>query len=722
MVMDRMKTNRLHYIILGIILVCSGYLILKNLDSATLWDDEAQTAILAQNFLKTGHFTGWDGRNLYAYRNGTVLNKDLKIINPPLQFLVAAASFKMLGVNTFTARLPFALFGWLTILLLYWVVRKELPHLPSMALYAAGFLGMFAEYLLYARNCRYYSLVIFFALLTFYFYRRFIEKINWQAIAGLVVSAVLMYFAQFQMGAAFGLALAAMFVLFDRKKLSARHWQMLIVAGIVVVLAVVPYSLYFRLWDRQDMLMKVGFFGRAPKLLLVYSRYSIFSGIAPWVLLVLTGIGLWKGTFDAAKKTFLARMLFLTIANFVIVALTTKQDFTGYQMAQLRYLVVCYPFTAMLAAGIIHWIEGKKKWLAVAALFVFAGTNCLSYMVMPMGITNKFMPLLYNYLDEIHHPYPTSYEFVYDYLKNNACQNETYYTVPEYMSYPLQFYIGDYLYTTCVVDSNTHLGANRLKTLSPRLLKEDNFPDWFVALGNHAETAAEFAMISREVSDSTGTRYCHEYVVDTVMPVYWDQTNRPEIISHFWRNKKPLLTSEDVIVCHKLIGDEHVWLTQFQKIIDAAIMFKDTTLETIEFKKLYAVYIRDPALIRNNFEGNRVTDFFKAYEEILFDKKKYDDAEQVLHTLMQLEPRNGMHYYMLARIMFGEQKYDRTIETCDKIIQAIPEIPFPYQLKAQAFVKLRNGSMAVNTLRTGIAAIKNVDQKQLLQASLDSLL
>jgi 4-amino-4-deoxy-L-arabinose transferase-like glycosyltransferase len=43
------------------------------------------------------------------------LNGQVRLQKPPLAYWVAAGSIKVLGVNDFAGRLPFALAGWLTI-------------------------------------------------------------------------------------------------------------------------------------------------------------------------------------------------------------------------------------------------------------------------------------------------------------------------------------------------------------------------------------------------------------------------------------------------------------------------------------------------------------------------------------------------------------------------------------------------------------------------------
>src|SRR5258708_31708382 len=76
----------------AVLVAVSATLALTRLDNAALWDDEAQVAIIARNVVHTGHLTGWDGRNLFAYHNGTLLDNQFRPINPPLDFLITAAS------------------------------------------------------------------------------------------------------------------------------------------------------------------------------------------------------------------------------------------------------------------------------------------------------------------------------------------------------------------------------------------------------------------------------------------------------------------------------------------------------------------------------------------------------------------------------------------------------------------------------------------------------
>src|SRR5437868_4275971 len=110
------------YLILFLLSAC---LTLTRLDQTAFWDDEAQVGIIARNLVNTGRVTGWDGRNLFAYGDGVLLDRNLRSVNPPLDYLCAAASFRLFGVSTWAGRLPFALFGLASLAVLFLLLRRE---------------------------------------------------------------------------------------------------------------------------------------------------------------------------------------------------------------------------------------------------------------------------------------------------------------------------------------------------------------------------------------------------------------------------------------------------------------------------------------------------------------------------------------------------------------------------------------------------------------------
>src|SRR5271154_7121569 len=60
---------------LALLLVASVYFF--KIDRPLLWDDEAETGVVARNILRAGYPTASDGRNVTLYDSGADLNRNL---------------------------------------------------------------------------------------------------------------------------------------------------------------------------------------------------------------------------------------------------------------------------------------------------------------------------------------------------------------------------------------------------------------------------------------------------------------------------------------------------------------------------------------------------------------------------------------------------------------------------------------------------------------------
>jgi len=139
-----------------------------HLGDQLLWQDEAQTALLAESIQSHGIPLGSDGKNSFSqyygkdYGKGTVWK-----YHPWLPFYLCALSFTLFGKSAWSARLPFALLGLATILLLYAFGHRLYRQLRIGAT-AAVLLALSVPFLLLSRQCRYYSAACFFTLLALY--------------------------------------------------------------------------------------------------------------------------------------------------------------------------------------------------------------------------------------------------------------------------------------------------------------------------------------------------------------------------------------------------------------------------------------------------------------------------------------------------------------------------------------------------------------------------
>src|SRR5438445_10718984 len=113
------------------LLILAAALILPNLEDHYLWDDEAETALLAKNILRFGVPVAWDGASLISQECGSDYDANyLWLQTPWLPIYLTAASLSVFGASAFAARLPFALLGLLAVPSMYLPPRRLFAPAP----------------------------------------------------------------------------------------------------------------------------------------------------------------------------------------------------------------------------------------------------------------------------------------------------------------------------------------------------------------------------------------------------------------------------------------------------------------------------------------------------------------------------------------------------------------------------------------------------------------
>ena len=170
--MSRLPSDRL---ILLCLVLCVSFLLVANLGNHYLWQDEAETALLGKSVLTYGFPRGTDGVNFFSQLLGGEYGADyVWKWHTWFPFYIVAASFKIFGETTFSARLPFALFGAATVLMVYLYVL-ELWENCRTALISVFLLTVSVPFLILCRQCRYYSVSAFFSVMGLYFFQRMIK-------------------------------------------------------------------------------------------------------------------------------------------------------------------------------------------------------------------------------------------------------------------------------------------------------------------------------------------------------------------------------------------------------------------------------------------------------------------------------------------------------------------------------------------------------------------
>ena len=430
------------------------------LDNTLVWDDEADVGIVARNYLATGTFTGWDGRNLLAHGNGVGLEENLDVMNPPLQYLVAAGSFRLLGQSTWSGRFPFVVAGLIALAVFALIVRRDFRDQPVLWLYALAALGLSVVFLLNIRQCRYYSLGLLFSLLGYDTYRRCLSGGRLLWYLGFAGAMIGLFYSSFLFCAAFTGALAVAHLVFHRRELRRKDLWKLVVAVALVAIATVPYAVAHRIWYRPDIQSSELWYLRKPVLLWWNLRELNILGL-PWtVTALLIATWLTGGRRDGSVRRVL-EYAFLGIGYAAFVAMLSPQGLHARIDADIRYLLPAVPFLTVLVAMALHWVHQRQKGLGLLLFLVIVTTNVLS--IHPWGW--GFRWLLPAYVSEVTHDYPTAYGEVVDYLRKNARQNDLVFARPEYTNYPIMFYLGDRVKLCCLLDPQTPLPRDTVAKL-----------------------------------------------------------------------------------------------------------------------------------------------------------------------------------------------------------------------------------------------------------------
>src|SRR3989339_2020213 len=162
-----------------------AFLVIPNLGARALWQDEAETALVAKQMVKSNNWLPYanDGQGPISQDwNYQFSVSKLWRWHPWLQFYVTALSFKLFGISALTARLPFALAGIL--FFYYWIgfVKKHGPKNRMFYFLAISLVLTSVPLLLHIRQARYYSLALLFTLMAVDGYLIILKRLPTQGV------------------------------------------------------------------------------------------------------------------------------------------------------------------------------------------------------------------------------------------------------------------------------------------------------------------------------------------------------------------------------------------------------------------------------------------------------------------------------------------------------------------------------------------------------------
>jgi hypothetical protein len=491
-------------------LLISGCWLFIHLGHYALWDDEATTALPAQNVWRTGDSSAIVGDNVLAFRNGMML-KGLKVrYIPPLQYYVAAPFIGLFGQTALMARIGFALTGWATVaFMLFWLWRDRAPAVTWL-LIAFALVGNISFYL-YCRQCRYYALEIFLSVVLVYLYLHWNNKPRTLALF-ILCSSCLIACHYIAFGGLY-LVLSIDYLFWGRRRLVLRRKELVLIALSQAIVAAVFLSIWTPIPHDYTMPSDPNWLLGRLTLYWWFWRDLGLSEFGPLLLIALSPLIY----IFFRRDPRLLRFLVAAVLYLLVVAVSSPQAVSATKMADIRYACALIPLLMVWGVACIRLISGNRLWIAVPLGLIAFETNVLCGGLLAHQTIHS-SPL--RYAEELYAPPIDPYTVTADWIKSNIRAGDSVWVLPDYATYPLMY----------IAPRQIYAWQFRYPPRPPyRSLPEIHFlgriaPDYLIAFGPYRQEVESVA----NAMAKRGTPYEMLGVLD----VFWHDVYRPELQTH----------------------------------------------------------------------------------------------------------------------------------------------------------------------------------------------
>lgn len=413
-----MKNNiiKTKYVFPYAVIILGLFLYFTNLGNIYLWQDEAQTALISQTVLQNGIPKGTDGKNFFSQELGAEYGEDYTYKwHTWLPFYILAATFKAFGSTTFTARLPFALFGLASLLLTYFLTRKLFDN-ERTAVMSTLVLLFSVPFMILSRQSRYYSMTAFFSLMTAYGYQRLVRGEKHGSLA-YFAGATLLFHTHYIYVATLVTALSVHLLLFYHER-----WKPFLIATLAVLVFNGPWIIWLSSMNYGEQYGSTLFAWQPFAWRLTGFGKDIFQYLfSPYILVIPVVVAAYmrlrKRALPGPDKNLAAAIcLPVLFIGSTVMALSLSAPAPFF-----RYLAPLIPFFAILAGSVFAYAMQLHK---VAGVILVAGLIFFS----PMK----------DYLYELTHDYNGPIEGIATFLNENADKDDV--VAITYGDMPLKFY------------------------------------------------------------------------------------------------------------------------------------------------------------------------------------------------------------------------------------------------------------------------------------------
>ncbi len=504
-------------------IVVSAIFLFAQLGHYSLWDDEALVALGAKGILKSGDTTALLDHNVVAYREGALLQNGYDRSTPPLPAYLTAASFALFGENAFAARLPFAICGLLSVIVLVrWLWREEIRGIGWL-LFVMGFIANVSLFLFF-RQCRYYAVALLCSTAIVYLYLNWngrSRQLLWIALLSLSLFAsnYMNYFALCG-------CLCLDYVLWGRKRraLSLKDWAILLLPQLVVA------ALIFSVWNPLATGNSVGLTSGkfSLKAWLMFASFCDISAseFGPGIFLLVSPLLAFF-----LRDRWLMRASVAFFAYIILVSLLSPQIMDeGTVTADIRYLAPLIPLCIFIGVRSVLILTRKASWLAIPLAVVVFGTNlCEGVTLRPF----HWHSTLIQFVRELVHPPTDPFKPTAAWIRDNIPARASVWVVSAEKTYPLMFHAPEPIYAW-QLPSSAHAQYPNLPAIH---FLGDSAPDFIVVFG------PQMKWVNEKLSKISAPRYERVAMID----VYWRDAHRPELLLHRFKSITDFKRSDEAV-------------------------------------------------------------------------------------------------------------------------------------------------------------------------------
>jgi len=508
--------NRWNSLLLyGVTVAILGFLLFFRLGHYALWDDEAIDAFSGTSIIQSGDTRAMVGQNILGYRSGLLLNKLRVEGEPPFSAYASACSMFLFGKTAIGARLPMAMFGFATVLLLLWWTWKLRLSFLTTLVFCIALLGSTSLFL-FSRQCHYYGPSIFFFTAITYL------CLNWNGSKAMLVlmgicSALLMSANYSYLVILYG-CLFLDYMIWQRRVRNFNTLDLVLIflpqlaMGLILMFWWNPFHTHMGERLAHDTVTE-----RLQLFVWHFRDLNRCEFYSPLLILAALFYAFFK------NNLLLRRLLFWLLAFFVGMTVLSTQSVKETSVSDIRYFAPIIPLFIAIEVVVLLAVSRKKTWLAITLAIVIFGTNILN----GGGFTGEYRSTISSFIGELINPPPEPYSPAANWISNNVPKGSSVWVLPDYMNYPLMFHAPNAVYAWQLNPEQRN--EKQFRDLPLIHFKGVTLPDYIIVFG---PTVTQIRGLLEQWTQQ-GIQYEQIYTINT----FWKDLYRPEL---FWRTFKPI--------------------------------------------------------------------------------------------------------------------------------------------------------------------------------------